>query len=152
MWTACSTVQSGVRCGLRKAWISMSKESEKCKSGSFVWFASSPYSSTTNRKHVVPRNGARYGCWPECGPQRTADARAEDDQICTHPPDIYLTRRTIATRSNKSTKQMQAAMESCPAKTVLSGTMGFGLGGMFGLFMSSVRSFLHLYSPQPNPV
>lgn len=34
---------------------------------------------------------------------------------------------------------MQAAMESCPAKTVIAGTMGFGLGGMFGLFMSSVR-------------
>ncbi|KAB8360883.1 hypothetical protein FH972_024616 [Carpinus fangiana] len=36
-------------------------------------------------------------------------------------------------------KQMQAAMESCPAKTVLAGTMGFGLGGAFGLFMSSMR-------------
>ena len=34
--------------------------------------------------------------------------------------------------------QMQAAMESCPAKTVLAGTMGFALGGAFGLFMSSV--------------
>jgi len=34
---------------------------------------------------------------------------------------------------------MQAAMESCPAKTAISGVMGFGLGGMFGMFMSSVR-------------
>lgn len=34
--------------------------------------------------------------------------------------------------------QMQAAMESCPVKTVISGTMGFVLGGAFGLFMSSV--------------
>lgn len=34
---------------------------------------------------------------------------------------------------------MQAAMESCPAKTVIAGTMGFGLGGLFGLFMSSMR-------------
>lgn len=33
---------------------------------------------------------------------------------------------------------MQAAMESCPVKTVISGTMGFALGGAFGLFMSSV--------------
>lgn len=33
---------------------------------------------------------------------------------------------------------MQAAMESCPGKTVVSGVMGFGLGGVFGLFMSSV--------------
>ena len=33
---------------------------------------------------------------------------------------------------------MQGAMESCPFKTVLSGGMGFALGGAFGLFMSSV--------------
>ncbi|KAK4565778.1 Mitochondrial import inner membrane translocase subunit tim22 [Recurvomyces mirabilis] len=36
-------------------------------------------------------------------------------------------------------KYMQMAMESCPAKTVIAGTMGFGLGGVFGLFMSSMR-------------
>ena len=30
-------------------------------------------------------------------------------------------------------------METCPFKTVLSGGMGFALGGAFGLFMSSVR-------------
>jgi len=36
-------------------------------------------------------------------------------------------------------KLMQTFMESCPAKTVLSGTMGFALGGVFGLFMSSMR-------------
>ena len=35
--------------------------------------------------------------------------------------------------------QMQATIESCPGKLVLSGGMGFGLGGMFGLFMSSMR-------------
>ncbi|MCJ1224481.1 Mitochondrial import inner membrane translocase subunit tim22 [Toensbergia leucococca] len=35
-------------------------------------------------------------------------------------------------------KYMQAAMESCPAKTVISGGMGFVLGGAFGLFMSSM--------------
>ena len=34
---------------------------------------------------------------------------------------------------------MQMAMESCPTKTVIAGGMGFALGGMFGLFMSSVR-------------
>lgn len=37
-------------------------------------------------------------------------------------------------------KAMHAAMESCPVKTVISGTMGFGLGGVFGLFMASVCS------------
>ncbi|CAF9943256.1 MAG: Mitochondrial import inner membrane translocase subunit tim22 [Alectoria fallacina] len=37
-------------------------------------------------------------------------------------------------------KAMQGAMESCPFKTVISGGMGFALGGAFGLFMSSVRN------------
>ncbi|KIW07193.1 uncharacterized protein PV09_02059 [Verruconis gallopava] len=36
-------------------------------------------------------------------------------------------------------KTMQAVMESCPGKTVMSGVMGFALGGAFGLFMSSMR-------------
>jgi mitochondrial import inner membrane translocase subunit TIM22 len=34
---------------------------------------------------------------------------------------------------------MQMLMESCPGKTVVSGVMGFALGGAFGLFMASVR-------------
>jgi import inner membrane translocase subunit TIM22 len=33
---------------------------------------------------------------------------------------------------------MQMLMESCPGKTVVSGVMGFALGGAFGLFMASV--------------
>ncbi|KAI4269303.1 MAG: hypothetical protein L6R35_006696 [Caloplaca aegaea] len=33
---------------------------------------------------------------------------------------------------------MTNAMESCPGKTVMSGVMGFALGGAFGLFMSSM--------------
>jgi import inner membrane translocase subunit TIM22 len=37
------------------------------------------------------------------------------------------------------TTQMQSAMESCPGKLAMSGVMGFGLGGVFGLFMSSMR-------------
>jgi len=35
-------------------------------------------------------------------------------------------------------------MESCPFKTVLSGGMGFALGGAFGLFMSSVGEPLEI--------
>lgn len=38
-------------------------------------------------------------------------------------------------------RKMQNLMESCYAKTVMSGVMGFGLGGMFGAFMASVRFF-----------
>lgn len=30
-------------------------------------------------------------------------------------------------------------MESCYAKTAMSGVAGFGLGGLFGIFMASVR-------------
>jgi hypothetical protein len=33
---------------------------------------------------------------------------------------------------------MQQVMESCPGKTVMSGVMGFALGGAFGLFMASM--------------
>lgn len=34
---------------------------------------------------------------------------------------------------------MKAAMESCVGKSVMSGVMGFGMGGLFGMFMASVR-------------
>ena len=44
--------------------------------------------------------------------------------------------------------QMQAAMESCPVKTVISGGMGFALGGMFGLFMSSVGNFYFYFKDE----
>lgn len=30
-------------------------------------------------------------------------------------------------------------MESCFGKSVMSGVMGFGMGGVFGMFMASVR-------------
>lgn len=36
-------------------------------------------------------------------------------------------------------KAVKAAMESCAGKSVMSGVMGFGMGGVFGLFMASVR-------------
>jgi import inner membrane translocase subunit TIM22 len=38
-----------------------------------------------------------------------------------------------------SVPQMQAGMESCPVKMAMAGGMGFGLGGLFGLFMASMR-------------
>lgn len=34
---------------------------------------------------------------------------------------------------------MQAGMESCATKLVMSGVAGAGMGAVFGLFMSSVR-------------
>ena len=47
---------------------------------------------------------------------------------------------------------MQAAMESCPAKLAIAGTMGFGLGGMFGIFMSSMRYDTPMSSGLPGGV
>ncbi|KAA8894676.1 Tim17/Tim22/Tim23/Pmp24 family-domain-containing protein [Sphaerosporella brunnea] len=41
-------------------------------------------------------------------------------------------------QQQKMMKLMQAGMESCPFKTVLSGGAGFALGGVFGLFMASM--------------
>jgi hypothetical protein len=34
--------------------------------------------------------------------------------------------------------QLTNAMESCYAKTAMSGVAGFALGGLFGMFMASV--------------
>jgi import inner membrane translocase subunit TIM22 len=45
----------------------------------------------------------------------------------------------LVSHTNTSTSQMQQSMESCPGKLAMSGVMGFGLGGVFGLFMSSMR-------------
>jgi import inner membrane translocase subunit TIM22 len=47
--------------------------------------------------------------------------------------------RTNLTRQFLSNIQMSHAMELCPAKMAISGVMGFGLGGLFGLFMASMR-------------
>lgn len=35
--------------------------------------------------------------------------------------------------------QMNNFMENCFAKGAMSGVMGFGMGGLFGMFMASVR-------------
>jgi import inner membrane translocase subunit TIM22 len=45
----------------------------------------------------------------------------------------------LVSHTNMITPQMQQSMESCPGKLAMSGVMGFGLGGVFGLFMSSMR-------------
>lgn len=47
---------------------------------------------------------------------------------------------------------MQMAMESCPVKSVIAGGMGFGLGGMFGLFMSAMRYDTPLSAGMPGGV
>ncbi|KAL0465593.1 Tim17/Tim22/Tim23/Pmp24 family domain-containing protein [Neurospora intermedia] len=44
-------------------------------------------------------------------------------------------------------KMMQKAMESCFAKTVMSGGAGFALGGVFGMFMASMAYDTPYHSP-----
>jgi import inner membrane translocase subunit TIM22 len=47
---------------------------------------------------------------------------------------------------------MMAAMESCPAKTVISGVAGFALGGVFGLVISSLDASASVPDPtKPEP-
>lgn len=41
-------------------------------------------------------------------------------------------------------------MESCFGKAAISGVMGFGMGGLFGMFMASVRTIPYP-SPKHNP-
>ena len=40
--------------------------------------------------------------------------------------------------STPEQQAFQTVMESCPGKTVVSSVAGFGFGGLFGMFMSSV--------------
>lgn len=42
---------------------------------------------------------------------------------------------------------MQNFMENCWTKSVMSGVMGFGMGGLFGMFMASVSSPPHSLLP-----
>ncbi|KAI1853540.1 hypothetical protein JX265_004129 [Neoarthrinium moseri] len=44
-------------------------------------------------------------------------------------------------------KRMQAMMESCFGKTVISGVMGFGMGGLFGMFMASMSYDTPYHTP-----
>lgn len=48
---------------------------------------------------------------------------------------------------------MMGLMESCYAKSAMSGVLGFGMGGLFGMFMASVRllSFPTFLPPSPRP-
>ncbi|KOS19580.1 Mitochondrial import inner membrane translocase subunit tim22 [Escovopsis weberi] len=48
-----------------------------------------------------------------------------------------------------SVKAIQGAMESCLGKSVMSGVMGFGMGGLFGLFMASMSYDTPFGSPIP---
>ncbi len=51
---------------------------------------------------------------------------------------------------NEQEKRIVAVMESCPAKCVMSGVGGFGMGALFGLFTASVDP-LHTINPHQIP-
>jgi import inner membrane translocase subunit TIM22 len=51
---------------------------------------------------------------------------------------------------NEQEKRIIAVMESCPAKCVMSGVGGFGMGALFGLFTASVDP-LHTINPNRVP-
>ncbi|KAI0600546.1 mitochondrial inner membrane translocase subunit Tim17/Tim22/Tim23/peroxisomal protein PMP24 [Biscogniauxia sp. FL1348] len=44
-------------------------------------------------------------------------------------------------------KALNAMMESCFGKSVLSGVMGFGMGGLFGMFMASMSYDTPFHTP-----
>ena len=73
------------------------------------------------------------------GGGETAGMNAQEQAVVKNVWKHGKSKNFTAGRSRIDDPQMQAAMESCPAKTVISGGMGFALGGAFGLFMSSVR-------------
>ncbi|RMJ26602.1 hypothetical protein PHISP_02534 [Aspergillus sp. HF37] len=63
------------------------------------------------------------------------------------PPGVGNNMQGMNDQEQAMVKTMQSAMESCPIKTAMSGTMGFGLGGVFGLFMASM-SYDSALTPQ----
>ncbi|KAK4657294.1 Mitochondrial import inner membrane translocase subunit tim22 [Podospora pseudocomata] len=51
-------------------------------------------------------------------------------------------------QGDPNVKMLQNLMESCYAKTVMSGGAGFALGGVFGMFMASMAYDTPYHSPQ----
>ncbi|RDA92380.1 hypothetical protein CP533_4422 [Ophiocordyceps camponoti-saundersi (nom. inval.)] len=56
----------------------------------------------------------------------------------------------LGASQDPSVRAVQAAMESCIGKSVMSGVMGFGMGGLFGMFMASMSYDTPFGSPVTN--
>ncbi|PFH60751.1 hypothetical protein XA68_10459 [Ophiocordyceps unilateralis] len=56
----------------------------------------------------------------------------------------------LGNSKDPSVQAVQAAMESCIGKSVMSGVMGFGMGGLFGMFMASMSYDTPFGSPVTN--
>ncbi|KAI0433055.1 Tim17/Tim22/Tim23/Pmp24 family-domain-containing protein [Xylaria sp. FL1042] len=50
-------------------------------------------------------------------------------------------------RNDPNIKAMNAMMESCFGKSAISGVMGFGMGGLFGMFMASMAYDTPFHTP-----
>lgn len=53
----------------------------------------------------------------------------------------------MSDQEQQMVKAMQVGMESCAFKSVMSGVMGFALGGVFGLFMASMSYDNPIHGP-----
>lgn len=60
------------------------------------------------------------------------------DTVSTAPKKS-INEMTTEEQAEEGARQMVGFMMSCPGKAAISGVTGFGLGGVFGLFMASVR-------------
>ncbi|GMM49286.1 translocation channel protein [Starmerella bacillaris] len=54
------------------------------------------------------------------------------------PPKKEFAEMTVEEQAEAGALAMVEFMHSCPGKTAAAGIMGFGLGGVFGIFMSSL--------------
>ncbi|GAO15203.1 uncharacterized protein UV8b_04250 [Ustilaginoidea virens] len=57
---------------------------------------------------------------------------------------------SLGASQDPGVKAVQAAMESCLGKSIMSGVMGFGMGGLFGMFMASMSYDTPFGSPVTN--
>lgn len=69
------------------------------------------------------------------------------DQLRPKKPYNELTQQEQAERAAES---LSIIMQSCPGKLVLSGVTGYALGGIFGLFISSMQYDTPIHSPLNN--
>jgi import inner membrane translocase subunit TIM22 len=67
------------------------------------------------------------------------------DTVSTAPKKS-INEMTPEEQAEEGARQMVAFMMSCPGKAAISGVTGFGLGGVFGLFMASVSILFYASS------
>lgn len=67
-------------------------------------------------------------------------------------PSLVAQHADVGNAQQKTMKFMSEMQHNCITKTAMSGVAGFGLGGVFGMFMASVRRLNTMPNPnQPIP-